>query len=141
MCNVPWDMGYSRSPHGERGLKFRSRADVPVGHSSLSSWRAWIEIEHSRTACLIALGRSPHGERGLKCCLPKHLVRTCRRSPHGERGLKCGLVRIVLMRMCSRSPHGERGLKFPDLSIPSAQFGRSPHGERGLKWATCCGMF
>ena len=56
---------------------------------SLSSRRAWIEIddkteEYSNTVC-----RSPHGERGLKC--RKFFVArlfTLGRSPHGERGLK-----------------------------------------------------
>ena len=45
-----WDMGYrdivkwGRSPHGERGLKFLSSTVRVFRHSSLSSWRAWIEI-------------------------------------------------------------------------------------------------
>ena len=55
----------SRSPHGERGLKYPSD-------------RLW----HVRRR------RSPHGERGLKC--PHEAVQRTRirRSPHGERGLK-----------------------------------------------------
>ncbi len=56
----------SRSPHGERGLKF-------VAEQIMQAVR----------------GRSPHGERGLKsirylCCS----VISQSRSPHGERGLK-----------------------------------------------------
>ena len=56
---------------------------------SLSSWRAWIEIDPVDAGLLCDGGRSPHGERGLKCyrgAWGKHNV--CR-SPHGERGLKC----------------------------------------------------
>ena len=72
----------SRSPHGERGLKFQ----VPFVFFRL-------------------VRRSPHGERGLKCILfgPYH-ARTSR-SPHGERGLKfadcdvSGLVWIVALLM------------------------------------------
>ena len=56
---------------------------------SLSSWRAWIEIDPVDAGLLCDGGRSPHGERGLKC----------------------GLARTVLMPTRSRSPHGERGLK------------------------------
>ena len=55
-----------RSPHGERGLKFR--------HT----------LKYIRTPC-----RSPHGERGLKSALTVAIVlRSFSRSPHGERGLK-----------------------------------------------------
>ena len=56
----------SRSPHGERGLKYPG-SEVRM-HDD---------------------GRSPHGERGLK--LGRHVaVRAgLGRSPHGERGLKC----------------------------------------------------
>ena len=60
-------LGYGgRSPHGERGLKYRLAA-------------------HLEKVC----GRSPHGERGLKllCIRPLRTRDTCR-SPHGERGLK-----------------------------------------------------
>ena len=38
----------SRSPHGERGLKFRVLALLFLALLSLSSWRAWIEIEPHR---------------------------------------------------------------------------------------------
>ena len=34
-----------RSPHGERGLKFIPRHIDRIGVWSLSSWRAWIEID------------------------------------------------------------------------------------------------
>ena len=65
---------------------------------SLSSWRAWIEIDPVDAGLLCDGGRSPHGERGLKC----------------------GLARTVLMPTRSRSPHGERGLKFVGRTARSA---------------------
>ena len=37
----------SRSPHGERGLKFARISQKPPTGKSLSSWRAWIEIEYA----------------------------------------------------------------------------------------------
>ena len=55
-----------RSPHGERGLKFRFLLGIRViPHMSLSSWRAWIEI-YTRFLTFCPSRRSPHGERGLK---------------------------------------------------------------------------
>ncbi len=57
---------YSRSPHGERGLKFFQPLHFAPAH-----------------------GRSPHGERGLKYLLRHHKgLALAGRSPHGERGLK-----------------------------------------------------
>ena len=58
-------LAMSRSPHGERGLKYREKA--------LSDGSG---------------GRSPHGERGLKSHLFRRLPKFPCRSPHGERGLK-----------------------------------------------------
>ena len=78
-----------RSPHGERGLKYREHPKLGALAMSLSSWRAWIEIAtqgNIRNAVDTSLsswrawieiqwidqtknrywGRSPHGERGLK---------------------------------------------------------------------------
>ena len=58
----------SRSPYGERGLKFFG-------------------------LCLVCHGferRSPYGERGLKYLSSCQGRFSTRRSPYGERGLKCG---------------------------------------------------
>ena len=58
---------YSRSPHGERGLKCKMFT--------------WMIVKH--------LCRSPHGERGLKYDNGiTFWVNGAGRSPHGERGLK-----------------------------------------------------
>ena len=55
----------SRSPHGERGLKYRPVEPNPFPPR-----------------------RSPHGERGLKSDEKKLEHALYGRSPHGERGLK-----------------------------------------------------
>ena len=57
---------------------------------SLSSRRAWIEIVYLKIFIIYLLDcRSPHGERGLKSHIRLHILKkTARRSPHGERGLK-----------------------------------------------------
>ena len=56
----------SRSPYGERGLKYR--------HGQVQR----------RREC-----RSPYGERGLKFHGQSGVEDALRRSPYGERGLKC----------------------------------------------------
>ena len=121
---------------------------------SLSSWRAWIEIQTGWIQWHGA-GRSPHGERGLKYRLDFLVELRGSRSPHGERGLK-STQHITGTYAIRRSPHGERGLKYPrpermvharrSLSSWRAWIEiynwpcqqkestrRSPHGERGLK--------
>ena len=77
----------SRSPPGERGLKFDSLL-TDISEDS----------------------RSPPGERGLKWLTPSAIVPTTRRSPPGERGLKYFSDRAET-EMFGRSPPGERGLK------------------------------
>ena len=62
----------SRSPHGERGLKYEKATEDTA--------RA---------------GRSPHGERGLKLKNNGEYDVMTGRSPHGERGLKYTLVHTV----------------------------------------------
>ena len=57
---------YSRSPHGERGLKLLHPSVSPLPPWSLSSWRAWIEIRRPILKPNTIRSRSPHGERGLK---------------------------------------------------------------------------
>ena len=57
----------SRSPHGERGLKFALASFSITSYPwSLSSRRAWIEIRKWVTSEILPSSRSPHGERGLK---------------------------------------------------------------------------
>ena len=56
----------SRSPHGERGLKYIEIHGTNRIFSSLPTRGAWIEIELRHIAFVRFQGRSPHGERGLK---------------------------------------------------------------------------
>ena len=106
----------SRSPHGERGLKYSACRYYGHGQQSLSSWRAWIEIVRTLFLVIKSLSRSPHGERGLKYTQRKATTRTPCRSPHGERGLKSHAGRRPAQRR-RRSPHGERGLKSVSASF------------------------
>ena len=124
----------SRSPHGERGLKFFNPCNPRGLRGSLSSRRAWIEI-------VICVPASRHGESlssrraWIEITTPwKSLRHSCGRSPHGERGLKCSVHCVFLPFYLCRSPHGERGLKYHVLVLPHVVDGRSPHGERGLKF-------
>ena len=83
-----WGALASRSPHGERGLKWLWALAARAARSSLSSWRAWIEMEADAKNLLRLIRRSPHGERGLKYGRQQWVSPRSRRSPHGERGLK-----------------------------------------------------
>ena len=84
---------------------------------SLSSWRAWIEIESRHGVTQLMACRSPHGERGLKFIEFRPIVFVESRSPHGERGLKWS-IHCEKVIAISRSPHGERGLKSRTKAIP-----------------------
>ena len=77
-----------RSPHGERGLKFRHLIKLLHMLQSLPTRGAWIEIFPRPRLNLERFCRSPHGERGLKCDLVDINLQSSGRSPHGERGLK-----------------------------------------------------
>ena len=78
----------SRSPCGERGLKF-----------------AFCDFSPAQAR------RSPCGERGLKSAAPAARLSAGGRSPCGERGLKWHWFRRPYYYTLRRSPCGERGLK------------------------------
>ena len=63
---VQSDGDLGRSPHGERGLKYAVEQYNHLSGLSLSSWRAWIEILVFLCLLQVVCRRSPHGERGLK---------------------------------------------------------------------------
>ena len=108
---LPCSSTTSRSPHGERGLKFYS-----------TGYLLW----HRQ-------GRSPHGERGLKYLVRRIVGAVCSRSPHGERGLKLLFEGPLVVGDASLPTRGA----WIEISAPSPPGGstrrRSPHGERGLK--------
>ena len=131
----PTKKDYSRSPHGERGLKYASTDCHPASVSSLSSWRAWIEITHSRW--LRPHGRSLSSWRAwIEIMLAPPAVILHKPSLSSWRAwIEIALSRWKA-RKPSRSPHGERGLKWVNVAGREIRVSRSPHGERGLKY-TC----
>ncbi len=58
-----WD---SRSPRGERGLKYTKLYPKALALWSLPPRGAWIEIHKQKYGKIQNYGRSPRGERGLK---------------------------------------------------------------------------
>ena len=144
----------SRSPYGERGLKYFVASRYGFSLVSLSLRRAWIEI-FSSASSRAETCRSPYGERGLKSRSIEIFSQKVCRSPYGERGLKYSppsnsrrrrqslSLRRAWIEMAtssragvirsSRSPYGERGLKFTAQGAYPVGSSRSPYGERGLK--------
>ena len=86
----------SRSPCGERGLKFLLFICAAVRAASLPVRGAWIEILFPFIGFPKTVRRSPCGERGLKFFPRLCKGKIARRSPCGERGLKC-LFRLFLV--------------------------------------------
>ena len=145
----------SRSPYGERGLKYFVASRYGFSLVSLSLRRAWIEI-FSRASSRAETCRSPYGDRGLKSRSIEIFSQKVCRSPYGERGLKYRhppgrdqrheslSLRRAWIEMAtssragvirsSRSPYGERGLKFTAQGAYPVGSSRSPYGERGLKY-------
>ena len=122
----------SRSPYGERGLKYVVASRYGFSLVSLSLRRAWIEI-FSRASSRAETCRSPYGERGLKFDGDlTELAGGAGRSPYGERGLKFTAQGAYPVGS-SRSPYGERGLKYRNYRNCAGFPCRSPYGERGLK--------
>ena len=76
-------MDRSRSPHGERGLKYL--------------WQRLLRTNNRR---------SPHGERGLKFPRLRILPIFLGRSPHGERGLKSNILNALGPMLLSLPPRG-----------------------------------
>ena len=100
----------SRSPYGERGLKY-----------------------HGRFGLFVDAGRSPYGERGLKC-LSRLLLRFLKLSLSLRRAwIEITSATASHPTTPSRSPYGERGLKFICACLWRVRECRSPYGERGLK--------
>ena len=122
----------SRSPYGERGLKYFVASRYGFSLVSLSLRRAWIEI-FSRASSRAETCRSPYGERGLKSRSIEFFSQKVCRSPYGERGLKFDGDLTELAGGAGRSPYGERGLKFTAQGAYPVGSSRSPYGERGLK--------
>ena len=146
----------SRSPCGERGLKWRPVRPFCCRSESLPVRGAWIEIVRCKMCCMLPAGRSPCGERGLKCPVSRRRTARAGRSPCGERGLKSPWGRRSSRRWRSLPVRGAWieillaaviSSALPSLPVRGAWieistrtryiFGlrcRSPCGERGLKF-------
>ena len=124
---------FSRSPYGERGLKYGQSQSHTQRRMSLSLRRAWIEIIIVSPFADALRCRSPYGDRGLKC---RHgeLRRPIAESLSLRRAWIEIFSRASSRAETCRSPYGERGLKSRSIEIFSQKVCRSPYGERGLKY-------
>ena len=128
-------MPMSRSPHGERGLKFVDNPAIKSLRASLPTRGAWIEIAFLP----FPLGGgvvAPHtGERGLKFCINGNLRHFRQsRSPHGERGLKSSRFRGVAAAVKSLPTRGA-GIEILRLSNVIPKTVVTPHAGVGIeKW-------
>ena len=161
MQGKPFAGTTSRSPQGERGLKFRFVLPFAPPFASLPARGARIEIGtcflHVSAVCRSLPAR---GARIEMATHPSWHARTPRRSPQGERGLKSAYssrhhskprslpargARIEIWRSPSSSgcpaslpARGARIEIFRGLYGFVIYRGRSPQGERGLKYAGIC---
>ena len=144
----------SRSPYGERGLKYRRDIPVQRGCESLSLRRAWIEIT-SRP-----LPPPTRSSLSLRRAWIEIARANASDGPSRSLSLRRAWIEITIRPFVigwpCRSPYGERGLKFgapaeperddASLSLRRAWIEmdsrprlrclprRSPYGERGLKY-------
>ena len=102
-----------RSPHGERGLKFRLFRDgEALVRESLSSRRTWIEMLHRRSH------RRNHGSLSSRRTWIEIIATVatsraiCRSLSSRRTWIEMTAVLKPLSAAPSRSPHGERGLKY-----------------------------
>ena len=107
--------GWSRSPHGERGLKWLDGHPLRSQLLSLPPRGAWIEIHRPYTTGSTSAGRSPHGERGLKSYRRGMESDRPGRSPHGERGLKC-IDKKRFTRTASSLPPRGAWIEMPEIA-------------------------
>ena len=147
--------GFSRAPHGARGLKSPATTGTTSSSRSRPTRGAWIEMSACARCAARRASRAPHGARGLKS-LSASLCKLCyRRAPHGARGLKSFAASVSVTRAVSRPTRGAWIEISPTCSIPRpatsrptrgawieiaedawlvlGTVGRAPHGARGLK--------
>ena len=123
----------SRSPHGERGLKYRRFLKHRLQAVSLPPRGAWIEICEVSVICPFDYVAPPTGSvDGNDFGASSVFLPGCR-SPHGERGLKLVFRFVLNLYRRSLPPRGA----WIEITIQEKAIllctGRSPHGERGLK--------
>ena len=85
--------GERRSPHGERGLKSRSEYNLAGVIKSLSSRRAWIEMEEALKEAYKITESLSSRRAWIEMLIYRYVAKSIYgRSPHGERGLKWNLT-------------------------------------------------
>ena len=89
---LKWRGDPGRSPHGERGLKYEIINRQRQGQLSLSSRRAWFVIICAPSPCRSKASLSSRRAWIEMPTAPAVRPRTSSRSPHGERGLKSEYV-------------------------------------------------
>ena len=112
----------SRSPHGERGLKFVALGLITIGPRwSLPSRGAWIEIGRVQVMAILVTSSLPSRGAWIEirrtpptCLCPASL-------PSRGAWIEMIISKTTSSGQASRSPHGERGLK----SAPAPRKGES----------------
>ena len=125
----------SRSPQGERGLKFSCPGGVEDGKESLPSGGAWIEMPCTFTSSFLRPSSLPSGGAWIEmiaCRITTYVISG--RSPQGERGLKFLKIDCLRLLPC-RSPQGERGLKWISRPTPSHPNSSLPSGGAWIEMA------
>ena len=100
-----------RTPHGVRGLKSQTKAEITPSIESHPSRGAWIEMWSISARRCPATSRTPHGVRGLKLSVQGTEEGT--RPSHPSRGAWIEMTSHACWpTSASRTPHGVRGLKY-----------------------------
>ena len=103
----------SRSPHGERGLKFVQNDIEREIVESLPAWGAWIEIKRIASVVDAKYKSLPAWGAWIEIAeLHEWLCRMCKSLPAWGAWIEIPDARLQRPEYLGRSPHGERGLKF-----------------------------
>ena len=124
----------SRSPHGERGLKYCPARIFLGAVESLPARGAWVEIKMASVAAMLRNSRSPHGERGLK--LKAGGLESVYNESLPARGAWVEIITVTPSYLATESLPA-RGAWVEMIVIMYRVIiilSRSPHGERGLKY-------
>ena len=128
----------SRSPHGERGLKYvRDLHGLLIGQS-LSSWRAWIEIITPENVSRGDLSLSSW-RAWIEICRARRFCRPTSSLSSWRAWIEISAGSETVLLVASLSSWRA----WIEIATPSGRqtqnLSRSPHGERGLKLVRPCG--
>ena len=124
----------SRSPCGERGLKYCSPLSVPATKTSLPVRGAWIEMDTAHASTRTVLPSLPVRGAWIEISATSGAFSVVTSLPVRGAWIEMCRARQCPAQLRRRSPCGERGLKYYYIIPLSFEFGRSPCGERGLKF-------